>query len=108
MEAFVEGKMTEEEFERDSEVEAEAEGDEAAGMEEVEESGRTETSAMEVDEGGERGRGSRGRAVEWGTEAGAVVVTKTVAEEGPCRYCDANDDRESGEDGEYGECGDWV
>ena len=51
MEAFVEGKMTEEEFERDSEVEAE--GDEAAGTEEVEESGRVETSVMEVDEGGE-------------------------------------------------------
>ena len=53
LEAFVEGKMTEEEFERDSEVEAEAEGDEAVGTEEVEESGRMETSAMEVDEGGE-------------------------------------------------------
>ena len=34
-----------------------------------------------------------------GTEAGTVVATEAVEEEGPRRYCDANNDGESGEDG---------
>ena len=55
LEAFVEGKMMEEEFEQNSEVEAEAEVEveEATGTEEVKETGGMEASAMEVDEGSE-------------------------------------------------------
>ena len=47
----MDGKMMEEEFERDSEAgaEAEAEAEEAMGTEEVEETGAMEASAMEVD-----------------------------------------------------------
>ena len=66
LEGFVDGKMMEEEFKQDLEAEAEVEGDEATGIEEVKESGRMETSVMEVDEDSE----SEVMAVEQGQQTG--------------------------------------
>ena len=66
LEAFVDGKMTEEEFEQDLEADAEVEGDKVTGMEEVKETGWMVALAMEVDADGE----SEVMAVEKGQRSG--------------------------------------
>ena len=53
LEAFMDGKMTEEEFEWDLEAEVEVEGDKVMGTEELKETGRMEALVMEVDKDGE-------------------------------------------------------